>query len=106
MRFNLLRNHRSFRWYLDSIVTKTGLTPPLLLDRRWAELRIPTTFIWGEKDAFATVDQGRAAAARVPLSRFELIPDAGHAVWIDEPDQVAASILDSLGAYENPINIG
>ncbi len=105
MRFNLLRNHRSFRWYLDSIVNKQGLLPPLLLDRRWAELRIPTTFIWGEKDVFATVDQGRAAAARVPMSQFELIPDAGHAVWIDEPDHVAASILDFLGAYVNPINM-
>ncbi len=37
------------------------------------------------------------------MSRFELIPDAGHAVWIDQPDRVAASILDSLGADVNPI---
>jgi len=95
-RFNLLRNHRSFRWYLDGIVTEEGLLPSLLLDQRWAELRVPTTFIWGEKDAFATVDKGRAAAARVPRNRFELIPDAGHAVWVDEPDRVAACILDSL----------
>ena len=102
-RFNLLRNHRSFRWYLDGIVTEEGLVPPLLLDQRWAELRVPTTFIWGEKDVFATVDKGRAAAARVPTSQFELIPDAGHAVWVDEPDRVAATILDSLGAYLNPI---
>jgi len=95
-RFNLLRNHRSFRWYLDGIVTEGGLLPSLLLDRHWSELRVPTTFIWGEKDVYATVDKGRAAAARVPVSRFELIPDAGHVVWADEPNRVAASILDSL----------
>ena len=95
-RFNLLRNHRSFRWYLDRVVTPEGVSPPLLLDQRWAELRVPTTFIWGEKDVFASVDKGRAAAARVPVSRFELIPDAGHAVWFDEPDRVVASVLESL----------
>ncbi len=95
-RFNLLRNHRSFRWYLESVVTPEGVSLPLLLDQRWAKLLVPTTFIWGEKDVFASVDKGRAAAARVPVSRFELIPDAGHAVWVDEPDRVAASILDSL----------
>jgi len=97
-RFNLLRNHRSFRWYLDNVVTPEGVSPPLLLDQRWAEIHVPTTFIWGEKDVFATVDQGRAAAARVPISRFELIPDAGHGVWVDEPDRVAAKILDSFDA--------
>jgi pimeloyl-ACP methyl ester carboxylesterase len=96
VRFNLLRNRRSLRSYLDSILTKEGLVPPLLLDQRWAELRVPTTFIWGEKDVFATVDEGRAASACVPTSRFELIPDAGHIVWVDEPDRVAAIILDSL----------
>ena len=102
-RFNLLRNYRSLRWYLDGIVTAEGLIPPLLLDERWSQLRVPTTFIWGEKDVFATVDKGRAAAARVPTSQFVLIPDAGHAVWLDEPDRVAATILESLGAYVNPI---
>src|SRR3989442_14446803 len=75
-RFNLLRNHRSFRWYLDSVVTPEGVSPPLLLDQRWAELRVATTFIWGEKNVFESVDKGRAAAARVPVSRFELIPAA------------------------------
>ncbi len=105
LRFNLLRNHSSLRWYLDGLVTAEGLIPPLMLDQRWAELRVPTTFIWGEKDVFATVDLGRAASARVPTSRFELIPDAGHVVWVDEPDRVAAIILDSLGAYLNPIKM-
>src|SRR3989442_5681670 len=95
-RFNLLRNHRSFRWYLDNVVTPEGVSLPLLLDQQWAKLHVPTAFIWGEKDVFASVDKGRAAAARVPVSRFELIPDAGHAVWFDEPDRVAACILDSL----------
>ena len=95
-RFNLLRNHRSFQWYLDSVVTPEGVSAPLLLDQRWARLHVPTTFIWGGKDVFASVDKGRAAAARVPVSRFELIPNAGHAVWFDEPDRVVASILDSL----------
>ena len=95
-RFNLLRNHRSFQGYLDGIVTPEGVSPTLLLDQRWAKLHVPTTFIWGEKDVFASVDKGKAAAARVPVSRFELIPDAGHAVWFDQPDRVVASVLESL----------
>jgi len=33
------RNHRSFRWYLDSVVTPEGVSPPLLLDQRWAGSR-------------------------------------------------------------------
>jgi pimeloyl-ACP methyl ester carboxylesterase len=97
MRFNTLRNYRSFETYLDGMVTEEGLVPSMLLDRRWAQLRVPTTFIWGEKDIFSTVEKGRASAALVPTSRFELIPDAGHNVYADAPQRVASIILDSLG---------
>ena len=61
-----------------------------------SHLKVPTTFLWGELDAFATVEQGRAAAGRVPGGRFVLIPDAGHLASCDQPEATARLLEQEL----------
>lgn len=48
-------------------------------------LHIPTLFLWGDRDTFGPPTLGKEMAALMPEARCEVIPDAGHLPWIDEP---------------------
>jgi pimeloyl-ACP methyl ester carboxylesterase len=65
---------------------------------RWDSLKVPTVFLWGERDRFfGGPGEGEAIAARNPNVHVVRIPDAGHFLWIDEPDRVVAEIDRFLG---------
>jgi len=60
--------------------------PPELL----ARIEAPAYFLWGDGDPFGGPDVARAFVAQVPGAELELLPGAGHAVWMDDADLVAA----------------
>ena len=61
-------------------------------------LRPPVLFAWGDRD-FAPVAAGRAIAAQLPDARFEVVPDAGHLAWLDQP----AAVADLVAGYDRRI---
>jgi pimeloyl-ACP methyl ester carboxylesterase len=61
-------------------------------------VRVPTTFLWGERDAFMTPEEGGVAARLVPVGRFEVISGAGHLPSTDQPEATAALLEAALGA--------
>ena len=60
--------------------------------------RLPTSFLWGERDAFMMPEEGRAAAQLVP-ARFDVISDAGHMPSTDQPEATATLLDFELGSY-------
>lgn len=53
---------------------------------RWLHrVNVPTLFVWGDKDRMVNADYGRAYAARIPGSRFELLPGGGHLAHVEQP---------------------
>ena len=54
-------------------------------DRLYLASEVPSLLIWGEKDRIIPAAHGRAAHAKMPGSRLEVIPDAGHFPHRDEP---------------------
>jgi pimeloyl-ACP methyl ester carboxylesterase len=61
-------------------------------------VRVPTTFLWGEHDAFMAPEEGGVAARLVPGGRFEVISGAGHRPSTDQPEATAALLEAALGA--------
>lgn len=61
------------------------LLPVSLLER----IRTPTFFLWGEADPFGGAATARAFVAHVPGAQLEVMPRAGHAVWMDDVDHAA-----------------
>jgi len=55
---------------------------------RLGELRMPVLMIAGELDA-KYVDLAQRMAARVPDARVEIVPGAGHACHLEQPEHVA-----------------
>lgn len=52
----------------------------------------PVKFLWGTEDPFGPPDIAQAFTARIPHGELELVPSAGHAVWLDDLEGTAASI--------------
>jgi pimeloyl-ACP methyl ester carboxylesterase len=60
------------------------------------ELRAPTLFIWGDKERFGPPTLGQEMAAIAPHARCEVLPDAGHVAWLDQPERCAQLTIDFL----------
>jgi pimeloyl-ACP methyl ester carboxylesterase len=71
-----------------------GLTYALRSELK--NLRPPTLFIWGEKDRFGPPTLGQEMAALAPHAHCEVVSDAGHLVWLDQPDSCSELTLDFL----------
>jgi pimeloyl-ACP methyl ester carboxylesterase len=69
---------------------------PSLLGRL-GEVSIPTLVLWGESDRIVTPDYGRALAAAIPNSRFEILREAGHLPQIEQPEATFRAIDGFLG---------
>jgi pimeloyl-ACP methyl ester carboxylesterase len=57
-----------------------------------ASIHTPLYFLWGEDDPQGGADVARHFVAHFPDAVLELVPGAGHAVWIDEPDHAVTTV--------------
>lgn len=55
-------------------------------------VRVPALVVWGDRDPFFSVAQGRRTAAAIPGSRFELYAGCGHFVPEERPDALVADL--------------
>jgi pimeloyl-ACP methyl ester carboxylesterase len=90
------RNHRNWLGLIDVTLNFFGLRPELLLQAHWARLQPPTTFIWGERDAWADLTVAEAIVAAHPKITLVRVPDAGHAPWFDDAPAVARALENAM----------
>ncbi len=62
-----------------------------------AKIHAPVFFLWGEEDPFGGADTARQFVKHLPNAELELMPGAGHAVWVDDPDHAAKTTRRFLG---------
>lgn len=73
----------------------TGMQPPL--HDRLTELDLPALFIAGEEDS-KYCDIARWMSAETPKGEVAVIPEAGHAAHLEQPDRFNNLVLDFLRA--------
>jgi pimeloyl-ACP methyl ester carboxylesterase len=56
------------------------------LGQRLARMTCSTLVLWGESDRVVSPEYGRAFAAAIPNSRFELIAECGHLPQIEQAE--------------------
>jgi pimeloyl-ACP methyl ester carboxylesterase len=95
------RNAPSWFTLIDRAFDVRGMKKELLLGERWKDLSVPTTCVWGEKDAWGGPELGEAAASLNPRVRMVRIPDAGHAVWMDAPELFVEAVEAALSGGES-----
>jgi len=68
------------------------------LERRLHRIRAPTLVLWGEHDAVAPRQHGERYAERIPQARLQVVPNAGHALLMERPQEAVAAIVKFLAA--------
>ena len=63
-------------------------------DRLYLAAGLPTLIVWGEKDPLIPVRHAYEAHERIPGSRLEIFPGAGHFPYRDDPRGFAEILLD------------
>jgi 2-hydroxy-6-oxonona-2,4-dienedioate hydrolase len=79
-----------------------GVEGMLLRDDVLASIRTPTLLLWGENDPFGGARVARDVAARLPTASLELLPDAGHAPWLDDLPRCIEATAGFLSASDSP----
>ena len=95
MRRNFYERYKDRR---TALIRMTEAQDPFFasLDARLDEYRAvatPTLVIAGEEDRVMAPKVQRKIVSILPNSRFELIPDAGHVVYLEQPDRFFALVL-------------
>lgn len=81
------------------ITSLRGLNERMLhTDEILAKLTMPTLFLWGDEDPNGSELVAKKFVARVPNAQLAVIPQAGHAPWIDELDLCAERTRAFLAA--------
>lgn len=65
---------------------------------RLAELRLPVLLITGALDT-KYCELAQSMAARLPCAQFEIVPEAGHAVHLEQPETFSAAVRAFLNRY-------
>lgn len=92
------RNRESYVSLFRCLGSARGLMPlvgRLVLGERWNDVAVPTLYLEGERDRFVTprvTKTWAGIAARNPNVRIVPVEDAGHLLWLDEPERVASEI--------------
>jgi pimeloyl-ACP methyl ester carboxylesterase len=89
------RNIDSMLSLVSSVGGIGGLRRRLVLGARWEQLRPPTLFLCGERDAFMrpnTWTSWARFATRNARLQIVRLPDAGHLPWLDGPERVVEEI--------------
>ena len=68
--------------------------PPAI--ERLETVAVPTLIVIGQLDTEGTRSSAEVLAQRVPAARIERVPEVAHIVGMEEPDQLAALIVEHL----------
>jgi pimeloyl-ACP methyl ester carboxylesterase len=76
---------------------RRGVSPALVLDDDLlGAITSPTFFLWGAKDPIGSEEVARAFAPKIPSAHLEMLPEAGHVPWLDQPDYIASAVARVL----------
>lgn len=86
----------SFSTLLEQVLNLRGWRSELYLGDELQDLSRPVGFIWGDQDAFEKPATGRLKATTIAKHTFEIVNDAGHCPWLDQPQICADLIINHL----------
>jgi pimeloyl-ACP methyl ester carboxylesterase len=90
---------RAFLQTLRSVIDVRGQHVSAV-DRLYLLGELPTLIVWGERDNTIPMKHGLAAHERIPNSRFVSLPKAAHFPNLEDPDGLAAALLEWLDDTE------
>lgn len=68
------------------------------LEKRYPDVTVPVTVLWGEQDQWVTPSEGRRFHELLPNAQMRMLPDAGHFSMVDTPGLFARELEATLDA--------
>ena len=78
----------------------SGPRPDVELERRMADMPVPTLVLFGTADVMIPAEMGRAYREKMPNCHYMLVYDAGHGLDADRPEAFASLVSDFLERRE------
>jgi pimeloyl-ACP methyl ester carboxylesterase len=88
---------KGFLTLLENVLTLDGWKKDLYIGDKLHHLEIPVRFIWGDIDAFEKPETGRHKTLVIQDCKFEVVENAGHCPWLDQPEVCTSLISTMLG---------
>lgn len=85
---------KAFQDYQERMRSESKLWDRFSLTDSLPKLKVPSKFIWGVDDSFASVQMGYELEKLLPNISFEYIPEAGHQCQTDQPDLTNKMVID------------
>ena len=60
------------------------------------QIKNPALIIWGDRDRILPVRHGKKGHKKIPGAQFRIIQEAGHAPFIDQPEEFKDIVLDFI----------
>lgn len=87
-------------WDLHREMVTRVAWKPYMYNRRLrpllTELQVPTLVAWGARDGVVPRDCGEQYAELIPGARLEVVPDAGHALDMERPGELASLVHEHV----------
>ncbi len=95
-----LYSHAGTMDYLNSGVMQASYRRIITQDQREyaAKISVPTLLLWGDHDTDAPLARGKLLHQTIPHAQMEVLPGAGHYLFLDEPKATIASMKRFIDA--------
>ena len=90
---------RAFLQTLRSVIDARGQRVSAT-DRLYLLGPVPSLVVWGERDQTIPLEHGREAHELIPNSRFRTLPRAAHFPHLEDPEGLAATLVDFISSTE------
>ena len=87
---------KSFNSLLENCVGIGGFKKSYLMKSKMQELTMPVYFIIGDKDVWDTIENAKSIVAEMKDGEIEIVKDAGHLPWLDQPEICTKLISQAL----------
>lgn len=86
----------SQRTMLENVLNLKGWKEKYYLTNQLDQLKPPVHFIWGDEDAFENYKTGIKKAEKVNEHTFDIVENAGHCPWLDQPKRCALMMIEKI----------
>ena len=66
------------------------------IQKKYNKVKIPTLILWGEKDEWIPIEKGKKLNNMIPNSKLKTIPDSGHLVIEEKPEDLITEIKEFI----------
>ncbi len=78
------------------VIKMTSALHMNLVEKPLSEINVPVYILWGEKDIWTPVSQGKNLNSKIEGSKFELMEDVGHLPMFENPDVLLSKLKKAL----------